>query len=459
MKQIQTYSKTIAAALLLLTCGLAFITGSVQARVTAEFVADKTNVTTGTQVRFSNTTQGNHYVWEWYFEGGTPRYSIAENPVVTYYNEGDFDVTLGVVGRRYRETTKRNFIKVNDDTSTVTRRVPAEWEPQEAIWFQWPGQYEKVYEPAFAKIANTIVQYERLHILTDSNKIRNEARAAITSAGGNPDHANITWHNIANDNAWMRDNGPTYVLEDGKMRIQNWEFDAWGGAFGNDVTYAKDNRVPIAVGQYLGLPVDNVNIVHERGNLEFNGVDAVILNWSTIGDPERNPNYTKAQAIADMKQYFGVTKVVMVEGIPEGDKTRGHIDGIARFINPTTVVVPNCTQNSKCQPGDGKDDKVFDDAARTIADAGFTVIREPLEGTANYNGKVFDTDYMNWLVGNGFIIAVGFDNAATDAAAKARLEGYFPNRDVYIIEMLGSWEAGGGVHCHTNDQPAFILEQ
>ena len=39
-----------------------------------------------------------------------------------------------------------------------TKRVPAEWEPQEAIWMQWPGYWEKDYEITFAKMANT-VQY------------------------------------------------------------------------------------------------------------------------------------------------------------------------------------------------------------------------------------------------------------------------------------------------------------
>ena len=54
----------------------------------------------------------------------------------------------------------------------------------------------------------------------------------------------------------------------------------------------------------------------------------------------------------------------------------------------------------------------------------------------------------------GWVILVGFDNPATDLAAKAQLESWFPNRDVYVIEMLDSWIEGGGVHCHTNDQPA-----
>jgi len=81
--------------------------------------------------------------------------------------------------------------------------------------------------------------------------------------------------------------------------------------------------------------------------------------------------------------------------------------------------------------------------------------REPFEGRARYmGGDWFDIDYMNWLVGNGFVIAVGFENAQTNAAAKARLESYYPGRDVYVVDMLASWDAGGGAHCHTNDQPA-----
>ena len=337
------------------------------------------------------------------------------------------------------------------------RRVPAEWEPQEAIWLQWPGRWEKSHETAFARMANVIVRYETLHILHASPKIMADARRAIAREGGDPDHAGIVWHAIANDNAWMRDNGPVYVVEDGALRVQNWSFDAWGGAFGADVPYRLDDQVPVEVAGALGLPVDSVDIVHERGNLEFNGVDTVMLNWSVIGDPRRNPAYTKAQAEADLVRLFGVSRVVFIEGVPEGDSTNGHIDGIARFIDPTTVVVAQCTGTSQCAAEGHRTAAVFDAAAETIAAAGFRVIRDPVEGTIRYKGRTFDTNYMNWLTGNGFVIAVGFDNPRTDAAARARLQEYFPERDVHVIEMLDSWVSGGGVHCHTNDQPALPM--
>ena len=340
----------------------------------------------------------------------------------------------------------------------ITKRVPAEWEPQEAIWMQWPGYWEKDYEVTFAKIADIISNYQKLHILYHSNQIYNDAQKAIINIGKDPQNKNIYWHNVPYDSAWMRDNGPVYVLNDKEIRIQNWKFNAWGGAFGADIPFELDNVVPDKVGEILAMPVDQIDIVHERGNLEFNGSDTVMLNWSTISYPKRNFNYNKTQAEFDLKKYFGVENVIFIEGIPDGDLTKGHIDGIARFIESRTVVVVQCTTQSLCKPG-SKDANIYDEAAKIIEESGFNVIREPIEGFVKFSDKIFDTNYMNWLVGNGFVIAPGFGNPKIDIEAKSRLERYFPDRDVYIIEMLSSWAAGGGVHCHTNDQPAFALSE
>ena len=343
-----------------------------------------------------------------------------------------------------------------NEVNNSTKRVPAEWENQEAIWMQWPGYWEKEYETTFANIADIISRYQKLYILYASDQIYSEAQNAITDLGTNPQNKNIHWHEVPYNNAWMRDNGPVYVLNDRELRIQNWTFNAWGGAFGSDIPFNLDNMVPEKVGAILNIPVDHIDIVHERGNLEFNGTDTVILNWSTIGDPSRNLNYNKQQAEVDLKRYFGVKNVVFIEGIPDGDLTKGHIDGIARFISRKTAVVVQCTIQSICQPH-SKDGKLYDKAAKTIKEAGINVIREPIEGFVSHNGNIFDTNYMNWLVGNGFVIAPSFGNPETDFSAKMRIENYFPNRDVYLIKMLSSWAAGGGVHCHTNDQPASSI--
>ena len=336
-----------------------------------------------------------------------------------------------------------------------SRRVPAEWEAQDAVWLQWPGYWEKSYEKAFAEFSRVIVQYEKLHILCNSTNIENDARRALHRAGVNPENRNIVWHLIPNDSAWMRDNGPVYVIENGILRIQNWKFNAWGGAFGENLSFTNDNAVPIKVGEYLGVPIDQVDIVHERGNLEFNGMDTVIVNWNTLGDPKRNPGYTRNQAKTDLKNLFGVSKVIFIEGVPEGDLTRGHVDGIARFINQSTVVVAQCTEGSQCKINDGATGSIFENAAELISNAGLTVLREPIETYVKHKGRAFDTNYMNWIVGDGYVISPGFGDTKADTNAKARLQSYFPGRDVYVIEMLESWAQGGGIHCHTSDQPSL----
>ena len=95
-----------------------------------------------------------------------------------------------------------------NEVNKTTKRVPAEWETQEAIWMQWPGYWEKEYELTFAKISAIISRYEKLHILYNSEKIYAEARKAINNIGAEPQNNNIQWHAVPNDNAWMRDNGP-----------------------------------------------------------------------------------------------------------------------------------------------------------------------------------------------------------------------------------------------------------
>ena len=106
---------------------------------------------------------------------------------------------------------------INSKASEVidkTKRVPAEWEPQEAIWMQWPGYWEKDYEKTFAKITEIVSRYEKIHILYDSKQIYAEAQKAIRDVKADPENKNIYWHEVPNDNAWMRDNGPVYVFND-----------------------------------------------------------------------------------------------------------------------------------------------------------------------------------------------------------------------------------------------------
>jgi len=305
------------------------------------------------------------------------------------------------------------------------RRVPAEWEPHAATWMQWPGFWEAGLRPAFAAIIDVVQDYEPVHLLTSTVPQRDAARAYLLSRGV-PD-VNITWHIVPVDSAWMRDNGPVYVVEGGQTRVQNWSFDAWGGNFGSDVPFANDDSVPAAVAAILGLPVeDRQGYVLERGNLELNGAGTLVLGWDCQDD--RNPGMTRAEHEAVLADALGVTTILWAYGHHPLDLTTGHIDGVARFVDHDTIAIAD--DGSATATG----------LAAECAAAGLEVVWYPGD--------------PNWLVGNGFVAAMSSGQPITDQLLRAQLATLFPGRDVFMVDGSALAAAGGGIHCVTNDQPA-----
>lgn len=303
-------------------------------------------------------------------------------------------------------------------------RVPAEWEPHAATWMQWATPWELEMRPAFADIINVIQNYEPVHLLVGSQSEKTKAQRFL-SARGIPD-TNITWHVVPVDNSWMRDNGPIYVTDGSDIWIQNWGFTGWDGTTG--ASYRRDNRVPNRVGEILGMKVeDRTDYVLEKGNLEVNGVGMAFLNWDCQN--QRNPGMTQAEHESLLKEAFGLTQIFWAYGHDPEDITTGHIDGTARFIDRNTIVI-----------ADYYDSETERDLAVAAEEAGLEVVR--------YSGD------PNWLVGNGFVAAMSEGDRAVDAELKSQLELLFPDRDIHMIDARAIAEAGGGIHCVTNDQPA-----
>jgi agmatine deiminase len=323
----------------------------------------------------------------------------------------------------------------DDDSAdpTAARRVPAEWEPHAATWMQWPGPWEAELRPVFARIVDVVQDYEPVQLLVGSAAEQEQARQFL--AGQGVSETNVSWHVVPIDNAWLRDNGPIYVTDGGETWIEDFGFDGWGGHFGADVPFAADDAVPAWIGEHLGVAVvDRSDYVLEKGNLEFNGGDVVVLNHDCQDD--RNPGLSEAEHEAILREAFGVSTVVWAYGHHPLDGTTGHIDGTARFVAEDTLAVADSTW------GAATEDPLVDAAH----DAGLEVVRVPCPG---------DTDYMNWLVGDGFVAAMAFGDADADAAAQAALESLFPGRDVHMIDAGALWDSGGGIHCVTNDQPVL----
>ncbi len=314
------------------------------------------------------------------------------------------------------------------DTTVINQnvRVPAEWEPHDATWMQWALDWEASMRHPFADIIEIVKQYEPVHLIAISEAEKTEGIEFLANKGVTQD--NITWHVFNLDNSWMRDSGPIYVTDGEKTWIQNWKFDGWGSGFGN-IPWQNDNQVPVRVAEYLNLEVeDRQDYVLEKGNVEVNGNDILVINWDCQKD--RNPNVPQEVQETLLKNALGVSKVIWAYGHYEGEGTIGHIDGTARFINENTIVIADY----------GPHMENGNNLAIDCQNAGLEVIL--------YNGD------LNWLVGNGFVVAMG-NGDANDDQIKAEMEIFWPNHEVHVIDGSNMANLGGGIHCVTNDQPVI----
>jgi len=330
---------------------------------------------------------------------------------------------------------------INAKASNPSRRIPAEWEPHEATWMQWPRASESFLRQNFSAIVDLLQDYEPINILVESADAKTQAQNYLVSQGVSL--TNITWHIMAYDWSWMRDNGPVWSIATSELIVQDWGFDGWGLG----PPYENDDAIPCQVATIEAVPCETYELINERGNLEFNGAGALIVNW--ICQSDRNPGVSRTEMETLFQQAFGVTQVVWLLRAPSDDITKGHVDGIARFIDEDTVAVTRYT--SQTDP----DASVYEEAASIIQNAGFEVERVEMPGYVRYYDSPLPANYMNWLVANGVVIVPGFGVSAWDSAAKATIEDFFPGHDVVVVEILDIWNQGGGVHCVTNDQPAI----
>jgi len=79
----------------------------------ADFTSDKTNITEGEAVSFTDKSSNNPSSWKWDFEGGNPSTSTERNPKVSYNNANSYKVTLTVTNAGGNNTKViENYIQV-----------------------------------------------------------------------------------------------------------------------------------------------------------------------------------------------------------------------------------------------------------------------------------------------------------------------------------------------------------
>ena len=316
------------------------------------------------------------------------------------------------------------------------------WPAREDIWGRLlPGARRDV-----AAIARAIARFEPVAMIARPGQAHGAAAACGPAVEIVP---------LVNDDLWMRDMGPVFLVDGrGGVAGLDMNFNGWG----NKQAHRNDARIAREVLARLGLPRFTAPFVAEGGALEVDGQGTVLATESSIINPNRNPGQSKAQLTAAICGCLGARTMIWVPGLRGRDITDDHIDGLARFARPGTVVV-----DQPADPGAGDAWAVSERQAlrilRRSADASGRLLRcrtcrESATIPAHENPSLFVNVYVNWYVCNDAVLIPAFGDRAADAAARSLVTDLYPGREVVQLRIDSLAEGGGGIHCTTQQQPA-----
>lgn len=336
-------------------------------------------------------------------------------------------------------------------TQPLPLTMPAEWERQSAVWLSWPHNQEtwpENLEPAqreFLDLVRTIATTEQVMVLVDFAECD---LAVETMRSWN----NVTCVDIPTNDAWARDYAPTFAIDSrGGLVAVDWQYNAWGGKY---PPYDLDQQVAKRVAGYLGIDCVSPPFCFEGGAIEVNDHGVLLSTRSCALNPNRNPGMDTDQVESILKKYLGVEVCLWLTGNAiEGDDTDGHIDQIARFVNPTTIVVAaDCGTAEVRREGLERNQKDLKEQLEFHGLGHYQVISLPLPSSFTFCGRVIPASYCNFLITNELVIVPQF-GVEEDEQALQILSPWFPEREVVGLASKNIAVGLGSFHCLSQQQP------
>ncbi|MGK0721877.1 agmatine deiminase family protein [Leucobacter sp. W1478] len=341
-------------------------------------------------------------------------------------------------------------------------RMPAETEAHERTWMAFPSEGETLGATvagreegyaAWAATAQAIAEFEPVTMLVDPSEIA-RARRMLGATGAN----GIDIVEVPVDEFWLRDSGPTFVVNDerpGVLGAVTWIFNGWG-----DQDWA-EWELSSRHGAFIAERVDAERIssllVNEGGGIHVDGEGTVLLTDTVQLDPRRNRYATRASVEAEMTRTLGATKAVWLpRGLTRDSErfgTNGHVDIVATIPSPGTLLLHTQVDQGHPDYAVTRELRAHLEGQTDAAGRSFEIVEIPAPTTLRDDEGFVDWSYVNHLVVNGGVIACGFGEEAADARAREILESVYPGRRIVTVDARPIFARGGGVHCITQQQP------
>jgi len=327
--------------------------------------------------------------------------------------------------------------------------MPAEWEPHEGTWLQWPHDdkhagLQSNLEHLWLAMAEALHEHEIVHITVPDERRAEHLQHQFAYYGF--DESNIDIHLIATNDVWARDNGPIFVRNElGELAITDWNFNGWGQRY----SFEKDCLVPSKVAEKLSMPLFSAPITLEGGGIEVNGKGTLVATRSSIINPNRNPGVSQEIIDSALRDYLGIDHIIWLSGAPRefcdavGSETDMHVDGYARFTDESTVLYSWTDDESNIfYPYLEKHRQELGDAV-TESGKSLTLVALPRPENEAYKDKNHARRppfksvpslavYANFYIANKVVLVPVYGDI-NDANAKSIIAEHFPDREIIGI--------------------------
>ncbi len=331
-------------------------------------------------------------------------------------------------------------------------RIPAEWEPHEATWLAWPhnrSDWPGKFTPVpwvYCDIVAKLARVERVRILIPNEVAEAKARLQLEKSGANLDA--VEFFPCPTNRSWTRDYCPLFVKNvAGEVAMTKWRFNGWA-KYSN---WRHDDAAVDCIAPRLNMRIWRPGLVLEGGAIDVNGAGVLMtteecLLCNTV--QQRNPGVAREALEQTLSDYLGIERVLWLKRGIAGDDTHGHIDDLARFVSPSTIVL--AFENN---PAEENHELLKENLELLRSKKEFEVRTLPMPRPVVFDGQRLPASYANFYIANRTVLVPTFNDPA-DRVALNTLAELFPDREVVGIHALDLVLGLGTLHCGTMQQPA-----
>lgn len=349
--------------------------------------------------------------------------------------------------------------------------MPAEWERHEATWLGWPHEltdWPGKFAPipwAFAEIVRHLTRVERVNLLVESRAAEARVRSILKKSGATLEA--LTFFHVPTDRGWMRDSGPIAVCavewdragpeQAPIMALLNFAFNGWAKYDDHKKDAKVVARAIAKFKRHVVLPEHRGRrVVLEGGSIDVNGRGTLLTTEECLLSKvqERNPGFTREDYAEVFERYFGATNVIWLGRGIAGDDTHGHVDDLARFCDPTTVVTVVEDDPAEENYEVLQENLALLKSARDQAGEPLRVETLPMPEPVWFAGQRLPASYANFYIANKLVLVPAFNDPA-DRIALDRLATVFPDRSIVPIYCRDLVLGLGTIHCMTQQLPVL----